>query len=387
MNTKHICLVLPLLTSACSPSDSMSHLKEAWNSRNAPGQMSGSTFEKSWSKLPLNGTAAQQGWSEDYWATYRGGISYRWQSDEAGYALETVDDSSSQSFDTQSPAEKFDLFKGRYDYPTVISERDRTQIMKTIPSTAEQPNPEFVKDFEIPTWEGLCHGWAPAALNFKEPQKAVTLANPQGHSVTFYPSDIKALLLYYQQYDGNRSTVTSFVAERCNTDFKHLDEQLNKGEISKEDWRSAHEGVCGDINPGSLHLIFTNEIGLKKQGFVADVTRDAEVWNQPVNAFHSKVLEETEGAGEGAAPGTVKEKRVRTQMDYTVEVDPSRDPSGTLNRTATYEYILELNAKDEIIGGRWVSEDRPDFVWRESKPQFSGYFKSLEDIYEQSIAP
>ncbi len=35
------------------------------------------------------------------------------------------------------------------------------------------------------------------------------------------------------------------------------------------------------------------------------------------------------------------------------------------------EYLLELNAQDEIVGGRWTSEPFPDMLW-ESKP--SPYF-------------
>ncbi len=133
----------------------------------------------------------------------------------------------------------------------------------------------------------------------------------------------------------------------------------------------------------------TNEIGLQKKSFIVDVTRDFQVWNQPVNAFKS-VVEDDHTTGlwpdswRDAAPGTVREITVRTKMAYTVETASSTSPVPVKENVATYRYILELNDRDEIIGGRWLSEDRPDFAWRQSVPEFVGYFSRLRRIYEQS---
>ena len=77
--------------------------------------------------------------------------------------------------------------------------------------------------------------------------------------------------------------------------------------------------------------------------------------------------------------------RVSTTVVYSVETAPSTEPIGVVEDENVYEYWLELDKNGEIIGGRWVSDDRPDFIYRESAPLFQGYFKRLEQIYLKSI--
>ena len=361
------------------------HLNEAWNHANEPTNIGGKDILRKWGALPLKGEAAQKGWSEDYWASVRGGISYRWQTNEVVYELPSPNSVSNQIFDLQSPAEKYDLLMQRLDFPTVLSERRRTNVLKTQPSFLE-----YEKDFKIPPWEGLCHGWAPAALNFKEPRKSVSYRVGEGSSVVFYPSDIKALLLYYHQYAGNRrEQLTQYVAERCNTDFAELKKKLDDGEITVDQYRKGFNSAeCADMNAGSFHLLLANELGIRKQGFIVDITRDKEVWNQPINSFKSTVIEEKAGASEGAAPLTVREIRLHTKMYYSIEVASSRLPTGVVEGSKTYEYVVELNAADEIIGGPWTMDDsdRPDFAWREAPPEFQGHFRRLKNVYKDSIA-
>ncbi|MFT2612728.1 hypothetical protein, partial [Escherichia coli] len=50
-----------------------------------------------------------------------------------------------------SPAEKYDILEGRYDYPTVKAERERTHKNDA-------------------TWYGLCHGLGPASIAYREPK-------------------------------------------------------------------------------------------------------------------------------------------------------------------------------------------------------------------------
>jgi hypothetical protein len=40
-------------------------------------------------------------------------------------------------------------------------------------------------------------------------------------------------------------------------------------------------GECRDMNPGTWHVVVSNLMGLRQQGFVLDQTFDDEVWNQP----------------------------------------------------------------------------------------------------------
>ena len=67
----------------------------------------------------------------------------------------------------------------------------------------------------------------------------------------------------------------------------------------------------------------------------------------------------------------VKLYHVKTELDYIAESDQHIDGNlsdtiATYTRTDRYQYILEVNAQDEIIGGEWVGSSKkahPDFLW------------------------
>ena len=68
-----------------------------------------------------------------------------------------------------------------------------------------------------------------------------------------------------------------------------------------------------------------------------------------------RIIRDQKKASPKAAPGTVREVTVATDMRYTSEVASSMSSviPKTSVRTKHYEYRLELNADDEIIGGEW----------------------------------
>jgi hypothetical protein len=200
----------------------------------------------------------------------------------------------------------------------------------------------------------MCHGWAPAALNFQEPH-AIILKGPSGISVPFGSSDIKALLsLHSGEYATSRQR---FMAGRCNEDLRSNPSAANNPE-------------CKDVNAGAFHLVLTNLIGRKKEGFVADVTRDLEVWNQPVSGFKTTIKGERMGRSEGANMTTVKEVEVETVMNFGKEISPQWNSYGAYMSSKTYRYRLELNALGQIVGGEWIESERPDFLWQLEKPEF-----------------
>ncbi|MBC7690715.1 MAG: hypothetical protein H7222_03025 [Methylotenera sp.] len=175
--------------------------KSAWNAENDPALIAdliGTKFEYNISRLPVSGMISndKMPWSDDYWPGQNGGISFRW-ADPAQVALSDADTAASrqQMFEyrlyskaelsvmsdaqllTLSPAEKYDILMGRYDYPTVKGERTRNSP-------------------KMASWEGICHGWVPAAINHVEP-RPVSLKNADGITVSFGTSDVNALLSYY----------------------------------------------------------------------------------------------------------------------------------------------------------------------------------------------
>lgn len=329
---------------------------EAWNSNNDPLLLSG-RYQRAFQGLPTSGSVTPTPWSDWYWPTQKGGIAYRWRKSETPFtytmlSAASVRNMSANDIGSLSPAEKFDIYRGKLDFPLVETEKGRTR------PTAE-------------SWEGICHGWAPASYLFNEP-KAIKVKGANGIEVPFGSSDLKALLSYYLA----QVTTTSvrFLGTRCNVDFSNASDAAR---VSSE---------CRDTNAGAFHVVIANQLGLMGQAFVADVTRDLQVWNQPVHGFKSVVKAERQGASPGAAAGTVREVTVQTTMVYTNEIGPNWEPvvgtGGQSNASKTYEYRLELNAAGEIIGGEWISEDRPDFLWTMQQPSFTGEYAALGELYK-----
>ena len=334
-----------------------SRVFEAWDVINQPSRF-GRQFETRYENLPKSGMLGTIPWSDYYWPTQRAGIAYRWQlpgSPPFGYSLysrQNISSMSSEQLAQLSPAEKLDIFMGRFDYPTVSSERKRTY-----PGAA--------------AWEGLCHGWAPAALEFVEPH-AVTVEGSGDVRIPFGSSDVKAILTWYM---ATRSTsIAVGLGGRCNF----------SGSLGM------NTSACRDANAGAFHIVLSNMLGRAKEGFIIDVARAAEIWNQPVYGFRSRELSR-QGASPGAAPGTRQEIIVESEVYYTVEVEPQWNALGQrLERPAVnsivYRYRLELDAQGQIRGGEWLQESRPDFLWLQQHNGFSdeANAKAIEKIFRAS---
>ena len=442
----------------------------AWDSKNNPDKFEWD-YEMEYSKLPKSGKLSEMPWSGDYWPTYKGGITYRWNNKDVqgdkkfSYKIpKNFNDIKAEDIKKMSPAEKYDLYLGRSEFPLTNYERNRTNIMKTI-----EGSETYEKDFKIPTWEGLCHAWAPATILYSNP-KPVTMIGKKGHAIEFGSSDLKALLTYHLHLA--KAPRTRFLGSRCNIDFgkiyqdlqnnslygndvtvlieklkeykKELTEilKLDNEEVLSLSWdkkkalldifnklsndkvdvdklnlllkkddlgsegKSFIKGMidkkitmanelegkmdrseCKDTNAGSFHVVLTNQISKMDEGFVVDVTRDSEVWNQAVQGFDVKEIEER-GPSEGSAEGTVKEVIVETKMHYIVEIEQTWNKVSPSNQiaTKTYRYKLELDKDGKILGGEWISLDRPDFIWKNGKSEFKGIFEDLGKIYKKSIA-
>ena len=120
-------------------------------------------YETKFKNLPLKGKLKNQPWSGYYWPTYKGGITYRWQNksknkkDNVTYNLISSEKASkltTKQISLLSPSEKWDLFLSDYNFNLTKYERERTEVMTK-------------KD--IPAWFGLCHAWAPATLQYSNP--------------------------------------------------------------------------------------------------------------------------------------------------------------------------------------------------------------------------
>ncbi|MCA2961485.1 MAG: hypothetical protein IOD12_14635 [Silvanigrellales bacterium] len=334
-----------------------SQKQEAWDPNNDPLNL-GPGFVRELDALPVSAKLAKVPWSDSYWPSRKGGISHRWLSSEPNdfqYASPSKDELARMSLRERaelSPAEKYDAYRGAYDYPLVKSEWKRVS-----PQNA--------------SWEGLCHGWAPAAIAFDEPQSLLAV-NPDGIEIPFGSSDLKALLLYVQ--GQAESPPARMLGGRCNVAPESPDEALNRPE-------------CRDVNAGAFHVILANQLGLRKQGFVFDVQRDLQVWNQPVYSFESELLAERPPSP-GAAPNAVREVVVESRVGYVNEISAQwlslgAESSRSLSEVV-YKYALEVDAQGRIVGGEWDAWKRPDFLWVEEKAPLRGRFAALGALYEKA---
>ncbi|KAJ0395284.1 hypothetical protein ATCC90586_011555 [Pythium insidiosum] len=302
-------------------------------------------------------------WPASYWPIFQDGINFPWNYEN----------------DKQSPAEKYARAYGHEPkkFMDKISEVNGILSQKDRRACSTDQECESLKDGSacgkrigeakghcIPRWFGICHAWAPAAIEEREPSCAVTKNN-----VTFQPVDIKALMT--QAYDGSH-LATVFTGAR----FNGPDEPANKD----KDGRYV-DPARRDLGPGFFHIAVHNIMGIHKKSCVVDVSSGAEVWNQPVRSYQVVKLEEM-SPSDGAQrffqkpvytfnEQAKKVAYVQLTLRWVVE-GVENGPlvsTGIVDRythSATYEYLLELDAQSNIIGGEWVNESRekhPDFLW------------------------
>ncbi len=62
------------------------------------------------------------------------------------------------------------------------------------------------------------------------------------------------------------------------------------------------------------------------------------------------------------------------------------DRYGAQLANESYRYYLELDSNQKIIGGKWVSSERPDFLWRQEPPTFTGYFAGVAELFRLASA-
>jgi hypothetical protein len=118
-----LCLLLSFLVATC--------LGGAWDQRNDPRNFA-NDYVYEFNKLLLNATLPVIPYSDTYWPSYQSGIAHRWKREKPedfGYKFYTKKElmkGGPELVSTLSPAEKYDIFVGRYDFPTVQSEWRRT---------------------------------------------------------------------------------------------------------------------------------------------------------------------------------------------------------------------------------------------------------------------
>ena len=318
--------------------------------------------------LPLKGEQLDRryGWSESYWPSNKGGIAYRWNSANPQpfkvrfHSKSEIQTMSFKELETLSPAELYDIAMGDYNYTLTKSTLGKYST----------------RDL---WWEGICHGWAQAASNYPEPAKVI-VTNPDGLKVPFGSSDVKALLAMHEAY--NFGGKYAFTGRRCKVNGKVEGEGDDRDRHPNPPAPElANSPDCADTNAGAFHVVITNMLGIHGRGFVADIDRFNDVWNQPITHYQSQIIGEESIRSEDAAAGVARRVRIAMKMTYGEELKfftpelaaeghrnfVSKNPvTGTVHQkflSKNYEYIVEVNSNGQVIGGEWISETRPDFLW------------------------
>lgn len=338
--------------------------------------------------LPVQGVVARRPWADSYWPTFQDGINHRWQ--KTGRFLDDL-----------SPAEKYDAAFNGWDPQRVrglrpyraeyghFDEPFDARYYHNLGPLAQECSLRYgnlrtrnaaaagllrpdgsaksgneAEDFGgLETWFGLCHAWAPASILEPEPLRPVV-----HRGIRFEVSDIKALIIAC--YDRTNATLVG-----TRNDARDVDLDA-RGRARKADAR--------DVNPGAFHVLLANLLGRDGRSFVEDRTATYEVWTQPIREFRVRRFDEVD---EVAAATLVQAGgdyhfnalatrffHVRTEVDYITDSPASTRPNaGTTmyERTDPYTYVLEADARGEILGGEWVGTSRvehPDFLWLPSGP-------------------
>ncbi len=368
---------LSLLFTACGVPERDAQLAEAPTGDNDPKWFGLRTTV--FDQVEMEATLDFMPWPDHYWATYQGGISYRWQTmakSSQAYkdflykipATEEIAAMSDDELNRLSPAEKYDIWQGRTD---LSSEESATAYQRSLVlSTARFNKSEFNKD-EVPAWAGICNGWSLAAIAESEPQKAVTVDLADGRRMTFYVADIKALVgQIYNDYQESELFSVRRLGNRCHDKLKEVD-----GRVQDSD--------CRDMNPMTLHLALTQYLA-KKKPFIVDIDPEEEVWNQPAYGYKMQIgtALPVEKPAKIHARGTKYVADVEVQFQFVVEPDePARDAIvGTDSAsqhidTRPFHYTLELDAQKRVIGGEWKAKStRPDFIWMSEDTPTQDFF-------------
>lgn len=235
---------------------------DAWGPQDAPSIFT-ADLEYRIAQLPMTGEAASIPWAGSYWPVYEDSINHKWD----GASSESASAKYGRAFNVT-------------DVEAAVSrnhgiENNRSRTACTTNSQCDSKIGEVcairggqTAGFCIPTWWGICHAWAPAAILIPEPKYPVTR-----NGVTFKVQDIKALVTL-----AYNSTSSKFVSLRCNADAE-------SNAISFDNYGRPTQPECDDTNAATYHLLLANYLGLRGQSFVEDRTYDDEVWNQPLRGY------------------------------------------------------------------------------------------------------
>ncbi len=335
-----------------------------------------------------------------------------------------------------SPAEKYDLLLGNemdltthvWDFINQWKNDMKWNYIRSIdmPEGEEGGDWEIEKkNYIVANWEGICHGWAPAAGVVPKPQKTVYASLPDGRKVTFYPEDIKGLV---SQTWANSIVQDHVLSEglRCKRRMpksdkygRYYDHIPENGEILPR---------CADVHPAVMHLTLVNLVGKQGRSFIVDKAATIAVSNQPVQGYEFKYFDPYNGNDTKSFDQALRQYDARydhyrnerhPDTAFLVGVESKiiyadwsmiKKPTARKYNEDKYDdltsyYDLEIDSAGNIVGGQWrgfknledanqnhsnengtttANKTRPDFLWVVPK-DYSKFFQGPAGLEKWDI--
>jgi len=227
---------------------------------------------------------------------------------------------------------------------------------------------------------------------------------------------------YVQKYQDNLKTVLE-QNPTSSTLPPNASKIANDSGLASKARHDANQPSCMGVNAGTFHVVMTNQLGLMQKGFELDKTRDGQIWNQPARGYSYEILGYS-GPLSTSATGTAKTVKISAKLEFAddtmygwaywnptlkglfgpmdsgfaAEYDLYQKmlvnqgdqdkvlpyPTNVIDY-AQYVYTLDLDSNGNIIGGDWLTLDRPDTLWIMEPHGFEGSYTKLGQIYKPAV--
>lgn len=265
-----------------------------------------------------------------------------------------------------STAEKYDMYKSDFDYPTVRGELERTKAIRTIFGN-EGYSPEFV----IPEWLDLSKTVSMVLATPKLDLSSKTLSNEAGIEVSFTRDDIVGLSAFYYYY---KNIVPVELLSRCYRVVHQLRRAYYTNNIGNDYFKEEEffEGLekvlagqkCDErISASGFHLTIMNEVGLNKNYIVLEAIDSQFSVESIVTGYETKYTNVTKDSVDVTL--TLKLTSLETWKE----------------ESKVYIYQLVLDSNSRVIDGRWLSDGAPEYIWKSPEvATFNGYYGDVSKL-------
>lgn len=337
------------------------------------------------SRLPLSGDALRPSWSAARWTGLADSTNNRWMADELS-PVEKYDAAfngweETKTFQNLVPFDpvRCDLVTHDAQYykdlgpaaEWMTRHRGNWAAHDGLDSDSDQAIDECDDLDGVNHQRDLDHAWAAAAMVEHEPVKPVTVGQ-----VTFWPSDIKALLLTI--YDNASAFI---LTGSCQA---QVVERTPDGILAMKG--------CAGMSASDFHIMLTNFIGRFEASLGDERSENGQLISRPIDSYFIDLQRDLTAAdalsllGLEASPDDTyspnPDARGWAEIHLTLHAR-ERSTVGQVGEdgapgqevvSTPYHYILELDGQGRVIGGQWLADEGmttpPDYLWIAQGPRF-----------------